>query len=419
MTLELQTRKNQIAFPVVANIRKGAPKGERRPGKDLEQRFRVVFEPGMEAYQKRFLELYGSLTPTTINAMLPFNDLSACYEISSEAYKAGMLVFKAVNGQVLVHRNPENGDYLVRNGAAQSQGVSTTYDPYAFRALTYTSHDGRQVTLPIKTQTRVKLFIPEMEDFVWFLLKSTSFYDSLNIQNNMAAVQAVARAATGGNVAGVRINVFRAQQDILWNSDKGPRRIKKWLVQVKVDPDWVEKMIVRMSTNTLNAGVEVQQLMAPTSAPDPDQDQDTSDDQVIEGVVTDVDELETELEDEEQDAADVGRPYPPHVLKTRLAQRAKIHEDEGATPSQRKLVVMLLNEYFAGDDDKRHIVQEYLFGGKSLNEATDAQILAALDWMHPEPDSGGKYLMTKDAETELSSVYPEALRVKGQQEVLF
>ena len=170
MTLELQTRKNQIAFPVVANIRKGAPKGERRPGKDLEQRFRVVFEPGMEAYQKRFLELYGSLTPTTINAMLPFNDLSACYEISSEAYKAGMLVFKAVNGQVLVHRNPENGDYLVRNGAAQSQGVSTTYDPYAFRALTYTSHDGRQVTLPIKTQTRVKLFIPEMEDFVWFLL---------------------------------------------------------------------------------------------------------------------------------------------------------------------------------------------------------------------------------------------------------
>ena len=144
----IETRKQQIAFPVVANIRKGGPKGERMPGRDLEQKFRVVFEPGMEQYQKRFLELYRTLTPITINAMLPFNDLSACYEISNEAYKAGMLVFKAVNGVVLVHRNPENGEYLVRDGQALIEGATTQYDPYEFRSLNFTGHNGRQVTLP-------------------------------------------------------------------------------------------------------------------------------------------------------------------------------------------------------------------------------------------------------------------------------
>ena len=295
-----ETRKQQIAFPVVANIRKGGPKGERMPGRDLEQKFRVVFEPGMEQYQKRFLELYRTLTPTTINAMLPFNDLSACYEISNEAYKAGMLVFKAVNGQVLVHRNPENGEYLVRGGAAQLDGAVLQYDPYDFRSLNYTGHNGRQVTLPIKTQTRVKLFIPEMEDFVWFLLKSNSYYDSLNIENNIAAVQMVANAATGGRVAGVRINVFRAQQSILWNSPEGPSRIQKWLLNIKIDPSWVKEMALRMSEATLGAGTQVQaQLTAPESAPDPEMDDDTTDEEnapedgVIDGEVRDVtDEVE-------------------------------------------------------------------------------------------------------------------------------
>jgi hypothetical protein len=301
MTEAIETRKQQIAFPVVANIRKGGPKGERRPGRDLEQKFRVVFEPGMEQYQKRFLELYRTLTPTTINAMLPFNDLSACYEISNEAYKAGMLVFKAVNGQVLVHRNPVNGDYLVRNGEAQVNGASTVYDPYEFRAITYTGHNGGLVTLPIKTQTRVKLFIPEMEDFVWFLLKSNSYYDSLNIENNIAAVQMVANAATGGRVAGVRINVFRAQQSILWNSDNGPRRIQKWLLNIKIDPSWVKEMAVRMSEATLGAGTQVQaQLTAPESAPDPELDQDTSDnepeDGVIDGEAREVGDVSDEVE---------------------------------------------------------------------------------------------------------------------------
>jgi len=189
-----------------------------------------------------------------------------------------------------VHRDPETSEYLVRDGEAQKPGVEIEYDPFEKTTIDYVGHDGSQKSLPIKTQTRLKLFIPEMRDFVWFLLKTTSYYDSLNIQNNMQAVQAVASAATGGNVSGVRINVFRAQQNILWNSPNGPRRIKKWLVQVKVDPDWVEKMIVRMSTNTLNAGMQVQQLSAPESAPDPEVDHDESDDSIIDGVVTDIEE---------------------------------------------------------------------------------------------------------------------------------
>lgn len=295
MSSQIITRKQQIAFPVVANIRKGEPKTANRPGRDLEQQFRVVFEPGMEQYQKRFLSLYRTLTPTMINAMLPFNDLSACYEISNEAYKAGMLVFKAINGRIIVHRNPENGEYLVRGGESVNGDHNLEYDPFEFRDLKYIGYDGQQKTLPIKTQTRVKLFLPEMEDFVWFQLKSNSYYDSLNIENNIAAVQMVADAATGGRVAGVKINVFRAQQSILWMSPQGPRRIMKWLLNIKIDPQWVKKMAVRMSEATLGAGTQVQELLtAPSSGPDPEQDQDTSDNEneqdpeIIDGVARDV-----------------------------------------------------------------------------------------------------------------------------------
>jgi len=418
MTLELQTRKQQIAFPVVANIRKGAPKGERRPGKDLEQRFRVVFEPGMEAYQKRFLELYGSLTPTTINAMLPFNDLSACYEISNEAYKAGMLVFKAVNGQVLVHRNPENGDYLVRDGAAQGQGVSTTYDPYAFRALTYTSHDGRQVTLPIKTQTRVKLFIPEMEDFVWFLLKSTSYYDSLNIQNNIAAVQMVADAATGGRVAGVRINVFRAQQSILWNSPEGPRRIDKWLLNIKIDPSWVKQMAIRMSEATLGAGTQVQaQIAAPDYAPDPDQDQDQDfddEDEILDGVVTNIPEQEPTAAAAKLDLKT--RPYDPATLRQALAAKAKSIGAYNPSDKQRNLLAALLSEFYQ-DDEKRHTAQYFLFGKESTKDIDGALIKAALDWLKPQKDAGGAYVVNPQSKTELSHVLAAAYQAEGQADL--
>lgn len=413
MTTDL-IRKQQIAFPTVAIIRKGGPKQQHNKngktyetvGKDLEQLFRVVFEPGMERYEKRFIEIYGTLTPTTINAMLPFNDLSACYEISSEAYQAGMLVFKAVNGKVLVHRDPKTGDYLVRNGQAISPDAKLDYDPYELSAITYTAHDGKAKSLPIKGNTRVKLFIPEMEDFVWFLLKSNSYYDSLNIMNNIAAVQAVAESATGGRVAGVRINVFRALQSILWNSPQGPRRIEKWLLNIKIDPSWVKQMVTRMSESTLGAGVQVQaQLAAPINAPDPEQDQDTS-------------EIENEPIEGEIVTEKPTRPYTPQILKDNLVEHAhKAHDNKEASPAQRKLLIALLAEHFAGDDHRRHGVQQYIFGCTSLEDVTDSMVLAALDWLKPEknPDGSGNYMISELSRQELSGIWYQAQEEQGQK----
>jgi len=426
-TNEITIRKQQIAFPTVAIIRKGGPKQQRTKngktyetvGKDLDQHFRVVFEPGMETYQERFLKLYGTLTPTTINAMLPFNDLSACYEISAEAYQAGMLAFKAVNGQVIVHRDPTNGEYLVRNGEAKVDSANLIYDPYEMPNLSYVGHDGTTKVLPIKANTRVKLFIPEMEDFVWFLLKSNSYYDSLNIMNNIAAVQAVAESATGGRVAGVRINVFRALQSILWNSPQGPRRIDKWLLNVKIDPSWVKQMVSRMSASTLGAGTQVQELLAPpANAPDPDEDQDTSEvenddnEEPIEGEIINTDDQETAPALKE-----VTRPYSPEVLRTRLIEHVGTYSKSEATDKQRNLFKALFLEYFGGDENKRHAVQNYLFGNLSLNDFNDAEVLAALDWLKPEKnkDGSGNFIISDYARKELASVSTQALEVQGQK----
>lgn len=423
----LETRKGNMAFPIVANIRKGAEKTQNRPGQDLNEKFRVVFEPGMETFEQKFKSIYGSLYPEVINAMIPF-DLDACFEISNEAYKAGMLVFKAVNGKILVWRDPTDGTYKVRNGEAQEPGVSLDYDPYEMSSINYKNYQGKAISLPIKTQTRLKLMIPEMEDFVWFQLKSNSFYDSLNVANNLEAIKAIAYSATGGRVAGMRINVFRAQQEILWNSDSGPKRIKKWLIQIKIDPEWVKKMTVMMASNTLSAGTEVMQLEAPNHAPDPEQDQDTSDsepeDGVIDGVVHDVTDQPEDRQDPAEAVAEASvkatRPYSPTILKIRLAERTKHHKETDAAEEDiaycRKIIVILLNEFYTGDDDKRHMAQEFLFGAKSLNDASDAQILAAWDWMGPEQNpETNEYFMADVARKELGQVYDEALKIQGQQ----
>jgi len=42
----------------------------------------------------------------------------------------------------------------------------------------------------------------------------------------------------------------------------------------------------------------------------------------------------------------------------------------------------------------------------------------ALDWLAPEKDDGGAYQIGEIAQTELSSVLPEALKAEGQETLI-
>lgn len=112
------------------------------------------------------------------------------------------------------------------------------------------------------------------------------------------------------------------------------------------------------------------------------------------------------------------RPYAPDEVRIRLESRAAQHSQAGKLPSDKQiqLTAMLMRDEL-GDDQKRHIVTRYLTGHESLKDC-GSMVIALLDWLKPNQDSGGAYTVDSMAGKELRAVYTEALKAQGQAELL-
>jgi hypothetical protein len=106
--------------------------------------------------------------------------------------------------------------------------------------------------------------------------------------------------------------------------------------------------------------------------------------------------------------AKLSRPMDADTLYDALQRKAGTYGTRKASDKQRQLLASLLGNLFEGDNDKRHTLQVFLFGAKSLNDAADAVVLAALDWLKPIQDSGGAYVVDAMAATEARSAYHAA-----------
>ena len=116
-------------------------------------------------------------------------------------------------------------------------------------------------------------------------------------------------------------------------------------------------------------------------------------------------------------AGKFARPMTPEILREALAQKAIGIGTYEASDKQRNFLGSLLNEHFQ-DDAKRHEASEWLFGNASTKDIDGALVKAALDWLKPEKDDGGAYVIDKDAQAELSSVLTVALQAAGQEALL-
>ena len=85
------------AFPQIAVLRKGAPKGDNRPGKDLDY-FRIDTKYADVA--KTFKAAYGE-QPQTVNVFLPFATPEQNFDAWQGEYTAGALVHRC-NGETMV-----------------------------------------------------------------------------------------------------------------------------------------------------------------------------------------------------------------------------------------------------------------------------------------------------------------------------
>jgi hypothetical protein len=418
------TTKTSGAFPEVAIIRKGAPKEKRMRdgreyetvGKDLGERFRVVFHPGAGDLEQRFLQEYGTMQPEKIRAMLPFSQAAHCWEAWNEAYNAGRLIARADGDHYIVKRDPMTGEYVVRD--------EQPHTPWQIGDQIEYERNGKPYALKFRPYGRLKLFLPYTvgaSRFVHFVLKTTSYYDCVNIEANLEAVQNLANVLNRGNAAGIPIILYRRLTDICWNHPDGTAsREKKWLVYLEIDPEWVGKAIKRLNTLALGDSItamlpaETPVLSVSGNAPDPAEDDDLDESEYTDAVDAEAHDVPEHAPEPDRKMT---RPYDGSALRERLKQKAAAKAGRVASDKQRNLVGAMMSELFAGCSDseaRKHALQTYLTGKAHMKDISDAYVLALLDWLDPKKDSGGAFLPDGMAVKEAQTAFTAALQEQGQ-----
>jgi hypothetical protein len=468
----MTTPKQQIAFPEVAVLRKGTPKvkggqaGNFIQGKDLGNKFRISFFPGTkdsrDMWQKAHPESYVKYDMTyrlpgvysepdgfeieRIRAMVPFRSVFDAWEWSNEAHSAGRMVAKADDDHYLMLRDPLTGKYIVQNGEPYTEfhhGDSVTYEK-----------NGKPMNLPIKTVGRLRLFIPELERMVFITLKTTSYYDRLNIDSQLSAIQFLANTLNNGNAAGIPFYVYRREQEICWNKPDGSaQRIKKWLVNIEADSEWVKAATNRMANFALTGEVMTRALLPAgetiVGGISPDEIDDDApeaelDNNVIDGVSSDVAEtpapatsVDTDFpplpadwqaakaaKEEEKKPADnkpmngAPRPYSAENLKAAIDKQVARYKGYTASPKQASLAVMLLDIAMMDEGkNARHTLTKYLFGKPSMKDLDGAEVNALIKWLDPQKQDGGDFTPGKHVTQEAKAAYRQALIDEGQQDL--
>ena len=310
------TIKNSVQFPEIGQIRKGGVKSEKAPGVDLKEKFRVLFFPGNEASAEKFIKAHPEegLFPTRIQAMLPFQRLDDCWVVFNEAYSAGRMLARADGEKYITLRDGRTGEYIVSNGEP--------YKPFTVGDMvSYTNSRGDRQNIKIKPVGKLYLFLPDLDRAVYMTLKTTSYYDALNIQSQLNAIESIAAGLNRGSVQGIHIWIYRRPQSITWNKPDGTAvRVEKWLINIEIDTDWMRRAAERMSRFALGEGADIPELPASIAGTvDPDEEDEHED--ATEGLFVD-----TKTEPETT------------IVSPKPAPSAKSEAEHGVEPDHKPLV---------------------------------------------------------------------------------
>ena len=130
--------------------------------------------------------------------------------------------------------------------------------------------------------------------------------------------------------------------------------------------------------------------------------------------------VEAELIDEYSQEQPTERPYNPGVVKTKLDKWANKFVNREVSLPQRGLMAGMLEACFAvGDAEmKRKEVCHYLTGHGSSKDIPDNYILALLEWIKPQKDSGGAYTPDAYVSEEANKILVTRLKELGQLALL-
>lgn len=209
-------QNQEIRFPKLGSLRKGAPKPERGPGRDLNY-FR--FDPIDEQTGREFTEIYGD-EPRSINVFLPYATTDENFQCWQEEYSASELKHRC-DGEVVYERDPRTGQLTKTDtpcpGGCQEVG-------------------------------RLTVIIPELKRFAYVTVLTGSAHDLAELLSNLQAIEMLQR-----DLRGIPMVLRRVKRMISTPDDRTGKRARreKWLLNIEVAPQWARSMLTSMERHAM------------------------------------------------------------------------------------------------------------------------------------------------------------------------
>jgi hypothetical protein len=220
-----------LAFPEIGQIRKGAPKGERAPGKDLTY-FRITFDEqeaeAMATFEQAYAKSGGK--PSEINIILPFNEIERMWDAWLEAYTAGRMVARSDGEHFEYLVDTKTGEVVIKNGLDKDGKRRPYMDGQEV------GRDSNGKPIKCKPTGRLKVILPELARAAYMTVLTTSIHDIANISAQLEAFKTL----NGGQIAGIPLVLRRRPKKISTPVDGKRVRVTKWLISIEADPQWVK-----------------------------------------------------------------------------------------------------------------------------------------------------------------------------------
>jgi hypothetical protein len=227
------------SFPQIGTLRKGAPKPEKGPGRDLKY-FR--FDSDDSDATDRFRTVYGD-EPTSVRVFLPFRTAVENFEAWQEHWTAGALQHRCDGETCVLWLTPRH-TYSQEAKPCPHMNVA---------------RDERDRCKPTG---RLKVIIPELRRLAYVTVLTSSIHDIMELSAQIEALEAFR-----SDLRGIPLILRRQPREISTPSgaDGKRRRMEKWLLSIEAAPTWVDLQLQAQEQAALPAPMKL--LPAPPANP--------------------------------------------------------------------------------------------------------------------------------------------------------
>ena len=220
----------QEALPIIGELRKGAKKPAKGPGKDLDY-FR--FTSSVPGVLHDFYNSYPE-QPRQINAFLPHQTTEENFDAWIEKWVAGGLVYRSDGENVVLWRDA-NGKYSTEIKPDPNPGEG---------------EDGKRLDGSMQVG-RLSVIIPELGRFATVTVLTTSKNDILNLSRQLRMYEAM-NAGLYGGLLGVPFVIRRVPSMISTPGKNGKRsRRQSWLLSVETSVEYTKAKMLEMQLDAM------------------------------------------------------------------------------------------------------------------------------------------------------------------------